>query len=588
MENISATNVKEIRLDKINISKRLRDINKDIIAPLSDSIQKNGLLNPITINQNNVLITGYHRYKACESLNYETIMCNIVDAIDEDSMKLIEIDENLIRAELHYFDLSAQLKLRKEIYERNYPQTVLGGTGKGRKKDTKSFVDDVVEKINKSKSSIYSLLNISDSLNNEEKTIIKELNLAQNDTKLLTKMKPDNRKEVLKNMKTNNLNLKETIKHLKKQKDSIDFKNIIRPLNDKFIDYVQVGDTIEIINNISNNNVKYDCFLVDINAYSENQEKQLKQIDNFLNTVDNLLYDDSILFFFSNEKIDNKLESKLITKFNRVERAMIRNRKKEEDSLFKKAFSTIYVCRNFKNTIDICLGSNEIISEDILIDSIADKLGKANISIFEPYVNSLERYKFCKLNNINYFGICSDIKKYTRMDKIIDLTQYFDKDFSDYYKLFDKKDIAILKNCILTLNDKDNKRFHLKINDEINQEFTPIYLDNEQINKILEFTKNIEDFKIWFYIDHISLIVNNERRKIYNVTLKNDLSKEALDYFNIDKSDKVKIDFLPNNSLDTNKFDIYEILTNEEHPLYVANSKLNENLQVLIGLQSSK
>lgn len=583
MKNISATNVKEMRLDEIVILDRLRDINRDIIAPLSDSIQKSGLLNPITINQENILITGYHRYTACKELNYETILCNIVDAKDDDSMKLIEIDENLIRAELHYFDLSEQLKLRKEIYERKYPQTVLGGTGKGRKKDTKSFVDDVIEKINKSKSSIYLLLSFSDSLNNEEKTIIKELNLTQNDTKLLSDMEPDNRKEVLENMKTNNLNLKETITHLKKQKDYIDFENIKRPLNDKFIDNVQVGDTIEIINNISNNNVKYDCFLVNINAYSENQKNQLEQIDNFLDTVDNLLYDDSILFFFSNEKIDNELESKLITKFKRVERAAIKNTKKEKDSLFKKAFSTIYVCRNFKNTINICLGVNGIISEDILLDSIAENLNKVNISIFEPYVNSLETYELCKLNNLNYFGICSDIEKYTRMNKIIDLTQYFDKDFSDCYKLFDKKDITISKNCISTLNDKDNKRFHLKTNDEINDEFTPIYLDNECIDKILEFTKNIENFKIWFYIDHISLIVNNERRTIYDVTLKNDLSKEALDYFNIDKSDKVKIDFLPNNSLDTNKFDIYQILTNEEHPLYVANSKLNENLQVLLG-----
>ena len=146
MENISATNVKEIRLDKINISKRLRSINTDIIAPLSDSIQKNGLLYPITINQNKVLIAGYHRYTACKELNYETILCNIVDAKelnyetilcnivdakDDDSMKLIEIDENLIRAELHYFDLSEHLKFRKEIYERLYPETVLCDTGKG-------------------------------------------------------------------------------------------------------------------------------------------------------------------------------------------------------------------------------------------------------------------------------------------------------------------------------------------------------------------------------------------------------------------------------------------------------------------------
>lgn len=169
-------NLQEINLSEIVILERLRTLNKEMIKPLSDSIQKNGLLHPITINQNKVLLSGYHRYTAYKELNLETILCNIVDVENEDIMRLIEIDENLMRTEIHYLDLSDSLKLRKEIYERLYPETVLGATGKGRKKDKKSFVDDVTEKINKSKSSIYNLLNISNSLNNDEKIIIKELN----------------------------------------------------------------------------------------------------------------------------------------------------------------------------------------------------------------------------------------------------------------------------------------------------------------------------------------------------------------------------------------------------------------------------
>ena len=70
VEDIKDLNIKEMKLDEIIILDRLRSINTDMISPLSDSIQRNGLLNPITINQNNILISGYHRYTACKELNF--------------------------------------------------------------------------------------------------------------------------------------------------------------------------------------------------------------------------------------------------------------------------------------------------------------------------------------------------------------------------------------------------------------------------------------------------------------------------------------------------------------------------------------
>lgn len=420
------TNIKEIKLEEIVILKRLRNINRDDIAPLKDSIQKNGLLHPITINQNKVLIAGHHRYTACEELNLETILCKIVDIEDENKMKLMEIDENLMRTEIHYLDLSEQLKLRKEIYERLYPETVVGASGRGRKKNKKSFVDDVTEKINKNKSSIYNLLDISNSLTNDEKIIIKKLNLTQSDAKLLIKKEQADRKALLDTMKNYNLNLKDAIKYLRNDRNSRKLEKIIRPLNDKFINYVQVGNTVETIKNIPSD-VKYDCFLVDINFYSDNSKKQLQEIDNFLNNVDNILYDDSILFFFSNEEIDNKLESKLIDKFKKVERILINKpinierigNNQDTDSLFDKTYSTAYVCRNFENTNNIYIGSDIFISKREILESISKNQNFRNISVCEPYIDSYDMYEICKLNDLNYFGICSNIEKYAELNKIL-------------------------------------------------------------------------------------------------------------------------------------------------------------------------
>lgn len=415
VEDIKDLNIKEMKLDEIIILDRLRSINTDMISPLSDSIQRNGLLNPITINQNNILISGYHRYTACKELNFETILCNIVNTEDEDKMKLIEIDENLIRAELHYFDLSEQLKLRKEIYERLFPETVLGASGKGRKKEKKSFVDDVAKKINKSKSTIYNLLNVYNTLSSEEKAVIKELNIPQTDTRLLISLDSHSRKDIFEIMKKRNLNMKKSMKYLKNEREFKNYKIIKRPLDNKFINHIQVGNLNEIIKNIPEE-IKYDCLFIDINNYSEDKNKQLKEIDNILNNVDILTYDESLLFFFSNEEIDNKLESKLIKKFKKVERMIQGISVKREDSLFNEMNSTIYICRNFINNQKNRLGNdNYFITKNHLIPKIMSGMHIENMRILDVYTNSSDTLEFCISENLKYFGICTNMSTYKNL-----------------------------------------------------------------------------------------------------------------------------------------------------------------------------
>lgn len=58
-----------------------------------------------------------HRLSACKSLGWEDIEVNIVELTELDA-ELAEIDENLIRNELHWFDRDKQIARRKEIYEK--------------------------------------------------------------------------------------------------------------------------------------------------------------------------------------------------------------------------------------------------------------------------------------------------------------------------------------------------------------------------------------------------------------------------------------------------------------------------------------
>ena len=82
------------------------------------SIQTNGLLNPVTLDQNYTLIAGLHRLTACKLLGYEQIECNIITCKDQDHTRLAEIDENLIRNELEALERAELWLERDQILDR--------------------------------------------------------------------------------------------------------------------------------------------------------------------------------------------------------------------------------------------------------------------------------------------------------------------------------------------------------------------------------------------------------------------------------------------------------------------------------------
>ncbi len=130
-----STDIK-IPIDNIKVNQGRRKTNPEKVAELAESIKEIGLLNPITISNNYNLIAGLHRLEACKLLNYAEIEVNIV-SLDGLLAELAEIDENLIREELHYIDRGNQLKRRKEIYEELYPETKVGGDKKSKEIKTR-------------------------------------------------------------------------------------------------------------------------------------------------------------------------------------------------------------------------------------------------------------------------------------------------------------------------------------------------------------------------------------------------------------------------------------------------------------------
>jgi hypothetical protein len=80
------------------------------VAKVAESIKEFGFLNPITIDANNVIITGHTRLKAARQLGLEEIPCVVQDLSEEDA-KLARVIDN----KSHEYSTWDVGKLHKEL-----------------------------------------------------------------------------------------------------------------------------------------------------------------------------------------------------------------------------------------------------------------------------------------------------------------------------------------------------------------------------------------------------------------------------------------------------------------------------------------
>jgi N6-adenosine-specific RNA methylase IME4 len=165
--SIPATSTQAVPLDDIIIiPDRMRRLPSEVVDEIAESINKRGLLiNPITLRRASdnalVLNTGRHRFEAVRKLGHKTIAAVILDGLDADQARLIEIDENLIRAELSAAERSLHLVERKRLYDKQAQAPKHGGDRKSAKaksssqnENLKTFVADTAAKTGKGRSTI--------------------------------------------------------------------------------------------------------------------------------------------------------------------------------------------------------------------------------------------------------------------------------------------------------------------------------------------------------------------------------------------------------------------------------------------------
>ena len=93
--------IKQVELSKIEVGTRFREELGDIES-LAQSLESEGLINPITIDKDNNLLAGGRRLAAATMLEWPKITCNVMEIESEGDLRIIELIENVQRKELSW------------------------------------------------------------------------------------------------------------------------------------------------------------------------------------------------------------------------------------------------------------------------------------------------------------------------------------------------------------------------------------------------------------------------------------------------------------------------------------------------------
>ncbi len=199
----------QVSIKKIQIREGRRSLDMGHVKELANSIQGLGLLNPLTIDRENVLIAGLHRLEAVKVLGWTAVECT-VSSLEGLAAELAEIDENFIRNDLSPVEYGEMLLRRKEIYETLHPETKAtyeGGKFRGNQylevvadkmsATTKSFVNDTADKLGVAPRTVRRQIQTAKNLTSETKEIIKgtDTKISKKAAMKLSNLEPEQQKE---------------------------------------------------------------------------------------------------------------------------------------------------------------------------------------------------------------------------------------------------------------------------------------------------------------------------------------------------------------------------------------------------------
>jgi len=198
----------QIPINSIKLENNRRKLDEVKIQELCESISQIGLLHPITVTSNHILVAGGHRLEAAKLLGWDDIKANVLE-LDGLSAELAMLDENLIRAELHYIERGEQWARRKALYEELYPETKStqnGGAFRGNQYQvvtadsaptTLPFTADTTSKTGVSQRVIHEELQIANNLTPTAKEVVINSDIPKRDALKLARMESEEQDAVV-------------------------------------------------------------------------------------------------------------------------------------------------------------------------------------------------------------------------------------------------------------------------------------------------------------------------------------------------------------------------------------------------------
>lgn len=94
----------KMKVSSIIVKERVR-VDEGDLGPLMESMDRLGLINPITISESRELLAGHRRLEAARRLAWDVIDCHVVYPSSELEKLRIEADENLTRKDFTMMEI---------------------------------------------------------------------------------------------------------------------------------------------------------------------------------------------------------------------------------------------------------------------------------------------------------------------------------------------------------------------------------------------------------------------------------------------------------------------------------------------------
>ena len=115
--------LKLLQVSEIVQGKNIRSEKDSEIFELAESIERQGLINPITVQKRDdgkyEVIAGHRRFEAIKRLGYPHVECNILDDLNEKEIILAQIAENCQRKQMSASELVDTFEDLKERFRMN-------------------------------------------------------------------------------------------------------------------------------------------------------------------------------------------------------------------------------------------------------------------------------------------------------------------------------------------------------------------------------------------------------------------------------------------------------------------------------------